>query len=374
MLELYDPDAKVSVKKEPILTYSLDEFFQVTPIGSIEKAIGNNLYGINHRQTPTAVPSNWDSYGLTFFVRPQLNLSLLNISALRYFYQLLTNDEFSVQRYVRGILDPRGNSTNPNSIIGGNLSGFNTPVVDNQNCFIPILSNNLTSVSGWPDITAPTFTATEGLYREGWSIVDGVVRNYESFDLDTTFRNTKGDVIIYMMYIWLNYMAEVFEGRLVPYWDYILENTLDYNTRIYRLVLDQNKRFVTKIAATGVSFPIAVSVGQFFDYNAERPYNEQSKEITIRWRSLGVTYFDEILVREFNITVQQFNPSMRNKNNVTKIPHDLLHLFNNRGYPRINPKTFELEWYVPNDLYNFRIKQYLSTVPSQYVGVSRKNG
>ena len=81
--------------EKPILPYSLDDLFASTGVGSLDKAIGNNLYGINHRQTATPVPSNKDTYGLTFFVRPQLNLQTDNIRNVRQFYPLLTENETS---------------------------------------------------------------------------------------------------------------------------------------------------------------------------------------------------------------------------------------------------------------------------------------
>jgi hypothetical protein len=53
--------------------------------------------------------------------------------------------------------------------------------------------------------------------------------------------------------------------------------------------------------------------------------------------------------------VQDFNHSMtddqREQHN-TKIPIQALQLFNNRGYPRINPDTWELEWWIDTPTYN----------------------
>lgn len=67
---------------------------------------------------------------------------------------------------------------------------------------------------------------------------DGKVRNCENFDISANFRNVRGDPIVYLLYVWAMYMAEVFEGRLVPYLDMIPNNRIDYNTRIYRMTLD----------------------------------------------------------------------------------------------------------------------------------------
>lgn len=340
----------------PVVQQSLDDYFQATPIGSVDKAVGNNLFGFNHRQVPGMVPSNKDTYGFTFFTRPQLNLQSPNLRNERRFYPMLTENELTMQRFVRTTLDPRlmeGYQFGKDKV-----SAISCPMVDNFNAFIPILTNNLNSISGWPDITAPAYTSKSGLYNEAWSVVDGLTRNYESFDIDASFRNTRGDPIMYLFYAWVHYQSLVFEGKLVPYVDFITENEIDYNTRIYRLTLNSQKDIVTKIAATGASFPISVPTGAFFDYNNEKPYNDQNKDITIRFRCLGVDLMDDILIHEFNQTVNIFNPSMISRSGMIKVSKDVAALFNHRGYPRINPETYELEWWVDSGQYQTRTKAF----------------
>jgi|JFJP01.1.fsa_nt_gi hypothetical protein len=345
-----------------ILNMSLDDLYSSLNIGSIERANANNLYGLNHRAIPTVVPSNKDRYGLTFFVRPQLNMTQDNIRNIRSFYSLLNDNQFSIQRYVRCMLDPRlaegiviGTRTYPK---------IDTGLVDRSNPFIPILTNNLLSISGWPDLTSPTFSSQPGLYKEVYSQVDGLVRNFESFDLDATFRNVRNDPIIMMFYIWCHYQSYVFEGKLMPYFDFLLENEIDYNTRIYRLILDSTFTHVTKIAATGAAFPISVNLSSFFDYNNEKPFNDQSKEINVRFRCMGAEYLDDVLIYEFNETVCIFNSDMKDNrrgSSMVRINSSILTLFNNRGYPRINYNTYELEWYVPKDMYNSYTRKFLAT-------------
>lgn len=348
---------------------SMDELFQTMPIGSIDKAIGNNLYGFNHRQIPGMVPMNKDNSGLVFFTRPQLNFSPGNIRANRRMYPMLSMNEISLQRFIRCTLDPR-------IMIGGfegTSNALSCPFVDPEQAFIPILTNNANSISGWPDLTVDTFTSKSGVYKEVYSQVDGTVRNFESFDIDASFRNTRGDPIVYMFYLWLHYMSSVFEGNMVPYMDYLLENRLDYTTRIYRIVLDETKTYIRKIAATGAAFPISVPIGSFMDFNNERPFNEQNKDITIRFRCIGAEYLDDILVKEFNETVKMFNPAMKmvssNRQDfdsfslvgsqdfptLVTVPPELLTYFNNRGYPWINPDNYKLEWWVPYEIYQDRI-------------------
>ncbi len=324
---------------------TVDDLFKLSYIGSIQQAIGNSFYGINHRQIPTALLANRERYGYTFFTRPQLNLTDNNIQSQRLFYPLLTKDRNTVQNYIRTMLDPR-------------IALIMKPTLcDPYNAFIPVMTNNLKSISGWDDYIAPTFTSSEGNYKESISFVDGNILNFQTYDIECTFRNTRGDPIIYMIYIWLLYQSFVFEGVMSPYPDMIIENEIDYNTRIYRLVMDKTNTFVRKILATGASFPITLPLGNFFDFTSDSPTNSEIYDFSIRFRCMGIIYQDDILIKEFNETVEIFNPDMRDSSRATsmvKVPKNLLTIFNNRGYPRINAATYELEWYVPVNMYNQR--------------------
>ncbi len=329
----------------------MDDYFKTTMVGSIRQAITNNLHGINHRQMANMVPTNKDRYGYTFFTRPQLNLTDDNLANNRLFFPLLSKNPNSLHSYVRSMLDPRL----------ANISN----VADRYNAFMPVLTNNIKSISGWDDLLLPTSTSSEGLYGESFSFGDGYLVNYKTFDLTASFANTRGDPIMYLFYIWLLYISAVFEGTMVPYSDFIMENEIDYTTRIYRLVMDQTNTYVRKIAATGAAFPIALPSGGFFDYNADRTFNDQVSDISLRFRCMGMIYQDTILVDNFNSVVGIFNSDMRavnqtGKGNVVKIEQDLLPLFNNRGYPRINPANSELEWWVNEDIYTDRLNTLIS--------------
>ena len=361
--------------QEVVFDSSIDQIMESLPIGSVTKAISNNLYGVNFRQTGGAVPKSKDGNGFTLFTRPQLNLSDINLTNYRGFYNLLTDNAASYQRYTRMMLDPRLEVNDR----------LKSPLVDNLSAFIPILTNNIVSVSGWPDLSVPTYTSPSGLYGQEHSFVDGVTNHYEAFDIDVTFRNTKGNPLIYLFYIWIKYESLVFEGILSPYLDMIIENEIDYNTRIYRIVLDQQKRYVTFIAATGASFPVNVPTGNIFDYNIDTPFNTKNSEINIRFRSLGFTAFEDIVKLEFNKTSAIFNADMaailrydgndaipdssktRDDGTVVyripncayvKIPYLLastldnsgggsnFYNVNHRAYPYINLITNELEWWI----------------------------
>lgn len=414
---------------------TLDAFYRITQnLGSQQLALSNNLYGINHQGIKGVIPDNHDSYGLVFFTRPMLNLTSYNLRNIRQFYNMLTNNPYSMQNYVRNMLDPRLSIYNDGDFtsiatqqlsinmdvkdklehqdvtdakdptittfnriqdkakgildqfnikndditaysdyldnIRSNKSYVECPLVDNKMAFIPILTNTIKEMSGWPDYTIGTYTSKEGLMREQWSIVDSFMDIYSSFDIDCTFRNIKDEPLIIMFETWLRYMANVFEGMMSPYMDMIVENEIDYNTRIYRLVLDESKTFVKKIAACGAAFPVNVPNSRFFDFNDSAKYNDSAKDINIRFKAIGAMYNDDILVHEFNQTTAIFNPDLRQfvrngsdlPTNYAEIPYNLIHLFNYRGYPLIDKNTLQLKWYINTDsdvyteLYNYYMK------------------
>ena len=349
---------------QPLVNYSLDDITQLNTGSTYSRAITDNLYGINHRQIAAAVPINKDQYGLTFFTRPQLNFSTANLRNERIMLPLLSGDSFSYQRYIRTQLDPRiiaGYDTG--SGVAGDEAGRqkSSPLTDNAQAFLPLLTNNLISISGWPDIMVPTFSSPEGIYKDTWGVADGVVKNYTSYDITATFRNLRGDPITSMFFYWAHYMASVFEGMLLPYPDYMMGNIIDYNTRIYRLVLDTSKRFVQSIAATGAAMPIGVQIAGKFDYSSEKPYNDVNAQIAIPFKCFGAIYNDDILVWAFNNTVSSFNGQMkddRRESSMIKIPYEYLKLFNNRGYARINPETYELEWWIDREHYEMKKRQF----------------
>jgi hypothetical protein len=363
------------------LSDSLDTLWRQTKVGSIRSAIGDNVYGINHRQTPGSIGINRDYFGLTFFTRPRLNLSTENLRAIRQFSPMLSNVANSWPRVVRCLLDPT--LATPFQPL---VSPISSDYVDPHQAFIPLLTNTLVSNTGWPDIEALTFTAHEGIYKESYSFIDSSVSLYGTYDITANFRNIPGDPILLLFLTWLQYASLVYLGDIIPYPDALIANEIDYNTRIYRLVLDPSKRFVTKIAATGASFPLNVPYGAAINHDGDHPVNMANAQISIQFRSNGVMYSDPILIDEFNRTSAMFNDAMSDKyfttsrdasgnivttNSIYKqIPIAALDLFNNRGYPRINPYTYELEWWVDTQEYNYRLPQ----ITASTIVANQKNG
>lgn len=329
------------------MSYEVGDFAKpVTRSGSQE--ITNNTYGLNHMQTPLAVPMNREHYGLTFFTRPQLNFQTDNLRMIRKFARLLNTDSMSYQRAIRCMLDPRLQYGMPGAS-GENAAPLSCALVDPQQAFLPILTNSLLNISGWPSLKMDFHTTKAGIMKEEHSVVDSYAPDYSAYDLTANFRNSEGNPIISMFDYWQHYMGHCRIGEMSPYLDFITENEMDYCTRIYRITLDRTKTKVVSMACTGASMPAGNPVGEKFDYNSEKPYNDANAEISIPFHCNGFVYDDDVIIRWFNETVGIFHPGMRGANpngTMMKIPFRYLPIFNCRGYPRINPDNYHMEWWI----------------------------
>ncbi|AEH03515.1 virion structural protein [Pseudomonas phage PhiPA3] len=317
-----------------------------------DQSVDDSFKGLNITGRNNAIALNTENHGYTFFTRPLLNLSDQNCMVDRRLSQILNPNALSIERMVRAYLDPRAHKNGGDAWCGG---------VDPLNPFIPLLSNNLISLTGWEDFTINLATTTAGVYRDAMSYVDDVPYQYNTFDLQATFRNISGDPISWMFYIWLVYMGLNREGRILPYPDLLMRNEYDANTRIYRLVMDQTKTFVTRIAACGAALPMNSPTGQIMNYTgdgSETPFQVANDQLNFSFRCMGMTIYDHILIYEFNDLVETFNGLMRDGKRgrlTVKLQAHEKQWFNFQAYPYINAANMELEWHVPVEVYNARV-------------------
>lgn len=332
---------------------AIDFISRLNSLGSLSTSQSDNLSGINNQKSKSPSPKNRDSHGYTFFTRPDLNLTSANLAVDRIMTPLMDTSDYSMARAIRCMLDPT------NERVGG--SPITSAIFDSKQPFLPILTNNLISMSGWPDITVDTYTSKEGVYKESYSMVDGTSQIFNTFDITANFRNIQGDPITLLFTAWVHYASKVYEGVMVPYSRNIVENRIDYQTRIYRLVTDESGTVVTKIAACGAAFPMASPLGASFNYNTDGEFNFENDQVSIPFRCIGVNYMDPILVKEFNQYVAMMNLDMDDKNrNTTMIKISKLLNYENFGrigvylskmlihkvIPRVDPETMELEWWA----------------------------
>lgn len=321
---------------------------RMTGLGNRDEVIFNEFYGINHRSTNPMIPMNSDDQGIVFFTRPTLNLCNANLTRVRALSPLMTNEQRSYQSAIRAYLDP--------------LAGFlqqgpgyhRSALVDPQSPFIPLMSNLLTSLTGWPDISVGTYESNEGVHKERWAMIDDTTRLYGTYDLTATFRNIQGDPITLLIYTWILYASEVYLGNILPYPRAIQEDEIDYQTRIYRFLLDPSKRFIQKTAIANACFPYATSIGTQFEYSREAKYQTNNKTVSVPFKVVGIEYNDPIHFKEFNALSIMFNPDLGDSSRnvkMKKLQHHEMQFFNYYGYPLVNLSTSELEWWVYKEDY-----------------------
>lgn len=337
---------------------NIHDYMEASGADSMLRTVTDNLYGFNHNSQMAALPENKDSSGMQFFTRPQLNLTDANLARVDTMYKFLNLNNLSAQRYARLMLDPRLHYDNIDEFY--NQPAMDSPLVDKFNPFIPVFSNTLETLSGWPDISVPTYTSSSGLRKEQWAMVDGIYEINDVFNLSATFRNFASEPISLILELWNRVPSLVFEGIMQDYLDVMLENEFSYNTRIYKFVMDSSNRFVKKSAATGAAFINNEPTGKFFDFNRSTPFSEQTKSINVNFTCMGALYNEDSTLLDFNRTSATFNPMVNNfltqggidslaGSNIDVIPYELLPAFNNRGYPVIDLDTYEMQWLISKD-------------------------
>lgn len=185
-------------------------------------------------------------------------------------------------------------------------------------------------------------------------LYDGIYAIHGGYTLNYTGRNMRGDPLTYLLDMWLLAGDALRRGRISPFFSDAVNRRIPYQTRIWRLILDETRTFVTKIAATHAAMPTAAPTGAALNYNSNAPFTEENASVNAPFECTGLTYNDPSLVEQFNRLNVTFNPGMHDlirENHYRKIPVGEAMLLNYRSYLRINPRTMELEYWVAYDDY-----------------------
>lgn len=337
---------------------AVDFVFNRRGIGELSSSMSNLFWGFNHQNSGTAIRPNDDSKGFVFFTKPELNLTYDNIINADEMCNIVEEGTSNSQLgAIRAYLDPHNNIRRI-----GNNEAIMCPIVDAENVFIPLLSNTLISLDGWPDVSVETYTSETGIFGEARSYADGGSCIYGTYELNATFQNIKGDPITSIFFHWCSYINRVSEGSIYPYREKLVENEIDYETRIYRVVLNESKTMVTKIACTGASFPLGSTIGAAYSYNAERPYSEENQQIPITFRCNGAIYESPRIIEAFNDAVGKWNKKMIPNDDgvitqMRRLTHNEAEMMNWEGYPRIEADR-RIFYYVTHERYSEFLNYY----------------
>lgn len=318
-----------------------------TENNSYSKQLGKVLYGFNHRNAASIVSTIPLGNSMIFFTRPHLNMMASNLRNDRPMTNLITENESNpdnynnVQTFIRMTLDP---SLSENEKI-------TCPLVNNNNGFIPVLSNTLKSISGWPDRMLPTYASRPGARGEQFSMPDGIIEVNGKVELTLTFDRMDGEINERLLEAWMRMMSLQVDGICAPYAAHEVYTERNFDTRIYVLNMDSTNRIVLDIAIANAGFPTNDNIGRKFDYN--RTIKNADNEFSIRMETNVIDYNDPIMILEFNMVNSFFNNNVYNlihgkSHNLKKITQEELSQYNYQGYPYIDVNTMELCWYVEN--------------------------
>lgn len=322
---------------------TLDHIFRGNGFSLFNTALSSSLYGLDISGLPSPAPMQNDQNGLTFFTRPLLNLSYYNLKADRTLAIMDTNVDKSVARYVKAMLDPINNGT------------YGCSLVDPKNPFIPILSNTLSTLSGWRDPIVDTYQSPAGIKKQQWGMTDSSNKVWGSYELSASFRNIRGSFLTYLFHVWQTYQSLVYEGIVDPWPQMIRYNAIDYQTRIWRLMLDPTRQYVEEVTSCSASWPLTNPLGVRANKNDDSPVNRELDVLNHTFSTMGAHYFDPLHVDEFNNSIKIFNRDFESVTAMNKAYRKLYpneyKLFSYRAIPRINPLDSKMEWWVSREVH-----------------------
>jgi hypothetical protein len=289
----------------------------------------------------------FEDHGYVFFTRPRLNLTTTSIRQDRILSLLDTFDQNSINFAIRFLLD-----TNLSKMYTHVLNDLSTnSLVNKFNPFIPILSNRIQSLSGWPDVVIETENTEGGYFSENITYPkghDNLSRNYE---LQATFSDIQGSVIMMIYFIWTRFLYLMSIGAVSCYIKDIEARRLPFTSSIYRFVMDPSKTYITKWAKATGTFPKLSTIGSYFNLDASANSVEASNNISIPIAVAGkIDYMDPIVLLEFNTLVKRYCHDIDRYVKVASSEEALLLNYKCIPYIDIEKGTNELMWkYDPTD-------------------------
>lgn len=315
---------------------------------NLKQSIGLSLYGhsLDNRMNHTGYDA--DTIGHVFFTRPQLNLSDENLAMVRELAVLIDRNPFGIPRWVRCTLDPR--LADP--VTGPLIGGVNSPLVNNKNAFIPLLSNTVISVSGWPTRAVRSYTSQPGRYNEVYMQIDGRSRKEGPVNITCEFARLPGNPVTALFETWGVYPEYVNEGYMDPYLDLILSFEIDYNIRIFRFIMDVTGKYIKRAISTLPGFTLMTGDGGDFDFDRRKGTAFNSGTVTVPFKFPAVEQNDPIIMMDFNNIAETFNQELKSKSGLKKVHINYRGYFKAYLYPYVDLDTSELITYTSEKLFN----------------------
>lgn len=333
----------------------------IAGFGDIDVAIGAAIRNLSIRSQTALTPQNKEQTGLVLFTRPNCYLNDTSCATDRMLAVLMSTNPRSYHSMIRAYLDPLGQRDNNTD---GGPPYIQCDLVDPDNVFMPLLTNTCLELTGWPDPVLDTSDSSPGRRQEVYGITDGIFRIHGKFTLTGVFKNIPRDPVRQILDTWCLYQSNVALGKTFPSLRSIVRKRVNYETRIWRLVLDDNRQFVTRIGCAHRARPLVTDIGRIFDYSSER-HAAEATNVSTQFACYGAEYNDPILLDEFNKTSTYFNVPLREK--ITRnqffvqLKPSEWQMFDG-AYPLIDIDTNELQWWVTKERYEGVMEYYGGSV------------
>lgn len=321
----------------------LDYAFRENGGPGYQSALVNMLRGIRILGPGNQLaPIPDDTIGLAFVSRPMLNLSDENVVKHPQLAPLYKPQKNTLMAYIKGLLDPvwgRGNS---------GLSDILDPLYP----WIPPCSNFLKVSSGFPDLQLTMGKSTPGFRKEVYQYVNSVLKVNYDYDLRQSYHTSKPHVLPYMFEAWVHYIEAVKLGDegMEPYPSALIENYIDYDCRIYHMILNKDMRSIEWLFCSGSSVPTTFPSGAFstIDRTQNSLRGQGQDELEINFSSVGFRFGNIQIADMFNRTTVKFNPGLLpavREQNYRKLSMSEYFAGGYEVYPWINIDTMQLEYW-----------------------------
>lgn len=339
--------------------------------GSLNSQTINVMSGLNINGGTPLLPQNEDNMGYLFFTRTDMNLSYDNIRTFPKFNALTDNDPNSIGKAIKTMLSRRkrmrfestdvrsDNVLRPSDddykaltktqkkIVDDNVANasIDSNIMSENSAFIWLLSNTCLTFTGWPQHAVDYFVSEAGNLKQQRAHVDSHVGDFGVWDASATFTNMEGDVLTSLFSYMVNYAEEVQRGELTPWPNNLIDDTCDYEMRVYRIVLDHTKQRVTHIGSTIGVTPTVDPTGSIMNYDVKNPMADSPKEIQMGFKCHGFEYDNFELIDEFNETVKNADNRFR----ILDKPEVLL-LLEDKKNRKLTYKDVSLYRVYPNEV------------------------
>lgn len=287
---------------------------------------------------PAMMPLADNTIGLSLVTRPQLNLTDDNISRSEKLVSLFGAGQYSVGAYVRGMLDER-------------WATAHSPIyLNNKIPFITCLTEYLKTSSGFEDLQIQIDTSEPGIRGQVYQRVSSKLEDNSVFSMNQSYYNPKPSVIQALFQVWEDYISEVTSGdrQVSPRDWYLMSNRIDYDCRIYHLIMNKDSEYLEHIFATVQSIPVTYPAGSIanIDNTQSTLRGEGQDDFSVQFSSAAMRHDEWGLIQSFNEHSFLYNPLIKPETRNSyyrELKSSEYTSYNYGAYPLLLPRTAEVK-------------------------------